>query len=312
MLSRRTLLPALVALAIGAVAVTPSAQAFPLLDGLGGPANFGTGVLESNDDGSTERIDIGPFFPSGLHFYAGSFRAMFVNNNGNITFQQRLGTFTPAPFPVANQPMIAPWWGDVDTRGPGFPGANGVFWSLSRGRLVVSWHNVGYFNIHDDKRNDFQLIVTDRSEIAPGDFDAEFRYARCEWTTGDASQGMNGFGGVPAQAGFDAGDRVNFFTLPGSRTMGILDVCRTSNVDVPGRWIFSIRNGQVGPPDNVMVTLPDGGQSLLLEGRAGPCFCTVPGALPSHRARHLEWIALALAMVAAGRTRDRGGPISRL
>jgi hypothetical protein len=43
---------------------------------------------------------------------------MFVNNNGNITFAQgAVPTFTPDPFPIATQPMIAPWWGDVDTRG---------------------------------------------------------------------------------------------------------------------------------------------------------------------------------------------------
>ena len=39
-----------------------------------------------------------------------------VNNNGDISFDTSVGTFTPETFPLANNlQLIAPFWADVDT-----------------------------------------------------------------------------------------------------------------------------------------------------------------------------------------------------
>ena len=61
-----------------------------------------------------------------------------------------------------------------------------------------------------------------------------------QWTTGDASGGEGGFGGVPAQAGFDAGDAMRFFSIPGSETPAIVDIETTTNVGIPGQWTFRV------------------------------------------------------------------------
>ncbi len=229
------------------LAPSSAALAAPLLQGLGGPAGFGTGNLPANDDGSSDAIDVHRAFPDGLQFFGSSFTELWVNNNGNISFGGSNGTFTPQAFPVASLRMIAPWWGDVDTRGGGAPSRNGVYWSITPGQFVATWHNVGYFSSHDDLQNDFQLIL---SAAGPGvgDFDVEFRYNRCEWTTGDASGGTNGFGGTPAQAGFDAGNLHDYTALPGSLTRRILELCNTSNVGMTGVWRFAIRGGEVTCP----------------------------------------------------------------
>ena len=73
-----------------------------------------------------------------------------------------------------------------------------------------------------------------------------FLYAdgEIQWTTGDASGGSGGFGGTPAQVGFDAGDGERFFSVPGSQTADIVDIDTTSNVDIPGVWMFQV-NGEV-------------------------------------------------------------------
>lgn len=43
-----------------------------------------------------------------------------VNNNGDISFDTPVGTFTPDPFPLAGSlQLIAPYWSDVDTRNGG-------------------------------------------------------------------------------------------------------------------------------------------------------------------------------------------------
>jgi len=72
-----------------------------------------------------------------------------------------------------------------------------------------------------------------------------FLYAcgRIQWTTGDRSNGVNGFGGSEALAGINAGNGVNQFTIPGSRTSEIINIDHTSNVDIPGIWIFRVTEG---------------------------------------------------------------------
>ena len=42
-----------------------------------------------------------------------------VNNNGDISFDDPVPTYTPQEFPLDNFPLIAPFWADVDTRGTG-------------------------------------------------------------------------------------------------------------------------------------------------------------------------------------------------
>jgi len=225
----------------------PIARAAPLLAGLGGPADYGGFNLPGNDDGSSAEIDIRMAFPSGLRFFGMTFTSLYVNNNGNVSFGGANGTFTPMAFPVSDLRMIAPWWGDVDTRGGGTPTRNGVYWSIRPNQFVATWHNVGYYATHDNLQNDFQLILTAAGPAA-GDFDVEFRYNQCQWTTGDASGGTGGFGGTPAQAGFDAGNLRDYVSLPGSLTRNVLNLCTTSNVDIPGVWRFAVRNGEIDCP----------------------------------------------------------------
>jgi Nidogen-like len=246
---------------VGMVAATAPAQAqVPLIDTYGGTVGYGTQCLPPNDDGSSTVIDLTPAFPNGLHFFSTVHTEVYVNTNGNITFSGALYTYTPNAFPVANQPMIAPYWGDVDIRYTNGscqtgtvcenPTENGVWWYLEPGRMVVTWDRVGYYTCHNDLRMSFQLILTEAGCGGAGDFDVEFRYNRCEWESGDASQGVGGFGGVEAQAGFDAGNQTDFVALPGSMAPGIANaLCTGTNVGQAGLWQFQIRSGSIVCPD---------------------------------------------------------------
>ena len=42
------------------------------------------------------------------------------------------------------------------------------------------------------------------------------------------------------QVGFNAGDGLRYFSVPGSRQAAIVDVETTTNVGLPGRWMFRI------------------------------------------------------------------------
>ncbi len=253
------------------LAATPVAHAVPLHRTFGGPEGFGTNVLAINDDGSSSALDLTGAFSGGLRFFGGPYTQFWVNNNGNITFSGGLSAFTARAFPVAARPMIAPYWADVDTRNRGglaMETENRVYWHLEPGRLVVTWYNVGYYNEQNDKRMSFQLILTNALDCGSGDFDVEFRYDRCEWTAGSASGGSGGLCAsgssscVSAQAGFDAGNEMDYVALPGSLSDDILDVCTTSNVGAPGIWRFSVRSGGVVCPSDMPCEVPDA---------VGPC-----------------------------------------
>jgi MYXO-CTERM domain-containing protein len=253
------------------LAATPVAHAVPLLRSFGGPEGFGSNVLPSNDDGSSSALDLTGAFSGGLRFFGGPYTEFWVNNNGNISFNGDVFEYTPDPFPVAEQPMIAPYWGDVDTRNRtdvSAPTENLVYWHLEPGRLVVTWYNVGYYSQGNDKRMSFQLILTNALDCGSGDFDVEFRYERCEWTAGGASGGTDGLceegddDCVSAQAGFDAGNEMDYVALPGSFSDEILNVCTTSNVGAPGIWRFSVRSGGVVCPSDMPCEVPDA---------VGPC-----------------------------------------
>ena len=257
---------------------TAPAHAISLIDGLGGPAGYGALSQAPNDDGSSPEFNIG----FSLNFFGQNYSTLYVNNNGNVTFGGSLSSFTPEPFGSGSSPypIIAPFWADVDTRAGG-----GVYYSATEDRFIATWHNVGYYSNHNDKTNDFQLILINRDDTGAGNFDIEFRYNRIEWTTGDASGGSNGFGGTPAQAGYDAsgyaggggggygdngyggggygepgeagassvfsttaeaGDSVStFFTLPTSRTDDVKNLDETSNTGEQGYWKFQIRDGSI-------------------------------------------------------------------
>jgi MYXO-CTERM domain-containing protein len=289
----RSALPLLWCALVLSLASTASAQA-TLITGLGGPAGYGASgsCLGVNDDGSAGPIELGASFPTGLHFFSRTHTQVYVNTNGNITFSGQLPTYTPDPFPVADQPMIAPFWADVDIRQTGtdifgFPGCEGpgdgeatlnpacdnaadnrVWWNFEEGRAIFTWDNVGYYQCHDDHRMAFQLILTAVPGCggSVGDFDVEFRFNRCEWETGDASGGDGGFGGTPAQAGFDEGIGTagHFVEIEGSRAAGIANhLCTDSNVGDTGVWRFQIRGGSV--------LCPDAGMPCEVPGQIGVC-----------------------------------------
>jgi hypothetical protein len=242
-----------------------AAQAVPLVSGFGGEANFGENSLAPNDDQSSAEATL----PFEVNFFGQTFDTFYVNTNGNITFAGPVSQFTPNPFPASTNPMIAPFWGDADTR----CGTCGdvYFASPNDDTVVVTWNNVGYYSEHSNLVNNFQLILHNRAgdveggQVLPtGDFDIEFRYDRLEWTTGDASQGSGGFGGTPAQAGFDAGNHQDFFTLPGSRTADVLNLKNTTNVagGPAGLWVFSVRQGGLPgstPANPLMPVVSDAG-----------------------------------------------------
>jgi hypothetical protein len=209
-------------------------------------------VLNANDDSSTGLVPL----PFELNFYGRSYSSLYVNNNGNVTFDGPLSTYTPFGLSATTRAIIAPFFADVDTRSGGSdPVKYGYGQTLYEGRpaFCVNWVNVGYYSGHVDKTNSFQLLLVDRSDVATGGFDIVFNYDRVAWETGDASGGANGFGGASAVAGFSNGDGTapTSYQLPGSAVNGaLLDSNPGSGLAVNsqsssqlGRYVYAVRNG---------------------------------------------------------------------
>ena len=47
------------------------------------------------------------------------------------------------------------------------------------------------------------------------------------------------------QVGFNAGDGETYYSVPGSRTDAIVDIDMTTNIGVPGRWLFRTDNANI-------------------------------------------------------------------
>jgi hypothetical protein len=174
-------------------------------------------ALPPNDDGSTGTIPI----PFTFCLYGSNYTSLYINNNGNITFDNAYSTYSAVGFPSASYVMVAPFWGDVDTRGVGT-----VWYKITPTAFYVNWENTGYFDSYTDKTNTFSLIISDGSDpvIGAGN-NVAFCYQDMQWTTGDASDGVNGFGGSAATVGCNKGDGTSFvqfgrFDSPGSAYFG--------------------------------------------------------------------------------------------
>ena len=177
-------------------------------------------AMAPNDDFSSGQITI----PFQFNLYGSNYSNLYINNNGNISFDAPYGTFTADPFPTAGFVMVAPFWADIDTRGDDGLGLNGgtVKYKITPTALYVNWDDCGYFSQYTDKKVFIQLIITDGSDPILGvGNNVSFCYKEMDWTTGDASGGSGGFGGFPAVVGANLGNGVDYiqfgtFDQPGN------------------------------------------------------------------------------------------------
>lgn len=210
-------------------------------------SGFDSSTLAANDDGSTPQLNIG----FGIDFYGHNYSQLYVNNNGNFTFDAAMATYNPFGMTGASSPIIAPFFADVDTRGAQsglLAYGQGTYNGMSA--FGATWNQVGYFENRDDLLNTFQVVLVDRSDINPGDFDICFRYDQVEWDTGIISP-------ISAVAGYSTGDGSSY-EIEGSAVSGaFFDDGANSLVETGVIW-FQVRNGVVVPgPGSALIPFVD-------------------------------------------------------
>ncbi|OPH33809.1 nidogen-like domain-containing protein [Moraxella lacunata] len=218
-----------------------------LVNNLGGEKGFGESFLDRNDDGSTGKIDITSVFgEEGLNFFGTKYTSLYINNNGNITFNGPSGQYTPNQIDGGvNNPIIAAFWADVDTnggettvsQGGNSTGSNLVWYDLNAENktLTVTWDDVGYYSSRTDKTNAFQIQLVGKDN---GNFDIVYHYEDIQWTTGEASGGSSGLGGTVARAGYSSGDGVHYHELAESGD-------QEKMLTLKGTQTFAVNNSHV-------------------------------------------------------------------
>ena len=237
---------------IAVLSLSASAQSLRTLSGT-------PSTLSRNDDLSTGLVSLG----FAANFYGHVYTNTFVNNNGNLTFNDKLATYTPFGIQTSAIPIIAPFFADVDTRGSGSA-------EVTYGSGLLGGHNAFSANYVDvgvfsqlPIYNTFQVVLIDRSEILAGDFDIEFNYTKINWETGTMSGGdSSGLGGFSAHVGFTSGGTIpTSYEFTGSGVNGaFLDANLSSGLiyhsfgtpfdesGQSGRYTYNVRNGEVQPP----------------------------------------------------------------
>ena len=209
-------------------------------------------------------IDITSVFgPGGIDFFGHNNTSLYINNNGNLTFNSPWSGYTPSSIAGGiSGPIIAAFWADVWTYGPNAgtsPGGHStgsdlVWWDLDavNGVMTITWDDVAYYS-NGHLPNAFQIQLINEGY---GNFDIVYRYESINWTAGNASGGSGGLGGTTARAGYNAQDGVHYFELPqsGNQAQMLALPDTPGNTGIPGVDVFSVRSGGV-----VSVDLTDTG-----------------------------------------------------
>nr|XP_022329850.1 sushi, nidogen and EGF-like domain-containing protein 1 [Crassostrea virginica] len=215
-------------------------------------SSAGDGQLAACDDCSTSSIPIAVNFS----FFGSSFDSIYVNSNGDVTFGSPLTQYTSEPFPInGSHKIIAPFWTDIETSNGGQlwyrttqnselqQGTNKIRSLFSNienfaatWMMIVTWDNVAEYNCGStcSQRNTFQLaLITDGSHSF-----AVFNYNKITWTKS-------------SQVGFNAGDGIHYYSVPGSMTDAVLNLPQMSNIGIPGQYVFRVDQNKISNADTI-------------------------------------------------------------
>ncbi len=141
-----------------------------------------------NDDGFMS-LDLG----FDVTFFGATYSSLFINNNGNVSFNAGISKYEPEGPTGATDPVISPFFSDVDTRSS----SSGVVnYNLFADELVVTWDNVGFYNTHSNPTNSFQLVLrSDDYNVSSGEGYIGFFYEGMGWDATDTNDvAASGFG----------------------------------------------------------------------------------------------------------------------
>ncbi|CAF0974524.1 unnamed protein product [Brachionus calyciflorus] len=238
-------------------------------------------TLMSKTDDEFEQIFLSTKFP----FFENFYNKLWVNTNGLISFDRGVREVESPIFPNNKFVCISPFWSDIDTTFQG-----DIFYRQISNKeilskieyeiidalyeyetfkpnwaFVVTWLEVPEFQINKTNNlitNTFQVVLTTNTTQSF----TIFNYEKLLWST------------YSTQSGFNAGDGIRFFNLPGTFSESVKELVNISNIGVPGKWIFRTDSSEIIDSgcitDNIMRLNPknvsiNGGEMINV---TGPCF----------------------------------------
>ncbi|KAA0724912.1 Alpha-tectorin Precursor [Triplophysa tibetana] len=181
-------------------------------------------------------------------FFGRLYHQLYVNNNGHLSFIQPSTDFIPHPPPsYRGEDIIAPLWTDIDispngvisykeyTEGVVLANAtrdiNLYFPDLSFTAtwvFVATWHRVAYF-LQPGTESSFQVVLISDGYLS-------FVLMNYEDVAPTADLVL---------AGYDTVNSARYFVIPDSSDgNSIPNLKNSSNVNVPGRWVFRVDSEQ--------------------------------------------------------------------
>ena len=201
----------------------------------------GDNIAPKSDD-RFFRISIKP-----LQYFSKLFSTLYISSNGYISFGIGLSLPYPSYFQTNNYKIIAPFWSNIYTEKCGdiyyretanyqtlsmistdIQNINSSFSSFQAVRaIIITWDRVCAYNlsISNSYTNTFQLALITNGSISY----AIYNYGKLSWHDSE-----NAF------AGYNAGDNVTVYQLPGSSSSNILSLTNLSNVNKAGQWVFRV------------------------------------------------------------------------
>uniref|UniRef100_A0A671KPP0 NIDO domain-containing protein n=1 Tax=Sinocyclocheilus anshuiensis TaxID=1608454 RepID=A0A671KPP0_9TELE len=195
---------------------------------------------DRSDDGISPLISLlQPF-----RFFGQTYNQLYINNNGYLTFDWPWYSYFPYQFPgYGGEDLIAPFWTDIDNRGNGFisyrqyssgsvlteatQDINQYFPDLSFSAtwvFVATWDRVAYYP-YSGTETSFQVMLIS---------DGHFSFVLFNYGTIAPTQ---------RYAGYDTISSTYHFSITGSLQYNITSLTYSSNVNVPGRWVFRTDHG---------------------------------------------------------------------
>lgn len=246
----------------------------------------GDRVLRAGDDVSSDEIAL----QTPIAYYDDRYSSIFVNNNGHLSFESELPAYQSTLILPIGFKVLAAFLADIDTTYAGT-----VYYRetdetdlLQRAALdvhahfadfdnymptslfIATWDHVGFYNKNDTLLNTFQIVIASDGQ------DSFICYHYLDdginWITSSGKESPY-YPDPPAQAGFDSGEGRRYYRLPNSGTKQVKDLATSSNINVPGAWIYRMgrtNGGNILSPDlntgDVTIFEPDMGSDTCLEG----------------------------------------------
>lgn len=259
------------------------------------PTNEQREFLDYGDDNFAELRLSHP-----VYFYSEKYDQIFINTNGILSFKNPLESFLNIPFPL-DYPAISVFYSNIDTSNANESTSIAYFESsnpeiLSRASrsvqdafsdserfratavVIVTWENVGYFDGQNDLQNTFQVVIISNDE----ETFVQYLYPEdgINWVQADI--GDDGLPVIRARVGFSTLDG-RYFLLKESGTDNIRHLPKTSNVNIPGVWIF-----RVGPLNSANDNIEEPDVEVSKEVTGMVQTCSNKGNLKCHSSAYCQ------------------------